>query len=129
MQPSLTLVVGKTYGLVSDKDAIAKVIAEVSGCDSPKRYWVEIRNYRKTHGEFVTQSFSDGKNVGYYTAYDLMELPFLQPPKKDSWVYLLIDSQGNMNTTSREVKLDYNDFSGELIGRKKITLVEGEFDE
>lgn len=127
----MKLEVGKTYALVSDKDAIVKVIAEVSGCNSPKRYWVEIRNYRKTHGEFVTQSFSDGKNVGYYTAYDLMEIP-PEPRKKERWVHLIEETYSPQKHT-------YTIFSDKkdcpmlsdttLLCSKKITLVEGEFDD
>lgn len=133
----MQLGVGKTYTLKSDKTATAKVIAEVSGEGSPKRYWVEIseKNFRNTPwcGEYLPS----GIHVAGYTKYDLTEIPPDQV-KQELWITLFKNYNGQVFHSSHSDKvsavkgaifLQEPRRGNILLARKKIIITEGEFDE
>lgn len=123
----MKLEVGKTYTLKSDNTARAKVIAEVSSESTPKRYWVEISE-KNFHVPWCGEYLGSGIHVAGYTKYDLMEIP-PEPHKVVRWIHMFTDASNQINIGVSNNKEITTYGSVRLIGRKKITIVEGEFDE
>lgn len=131
----MKLEIGKTYTLKNDTKARCKVLGEVTGCHSPKRYWVELVPPKQTIDRaywvhHVAQYLECGLHAYSVQkeAWELIEIP-PEPCKVSRWLHMFSDASGVATMGISNNKEIQTFGSVKLIGRKKITLTEGEFDE